>query len=178
MGQGDPWRNGLVAMKIAHHSDVFFYNAEKKTFKLDVVASPGGKNGQFQGVACSGFTVPAKAPNADEGWKFVKYLCSEEKQCEIVKAKRWGSAVKPCEKNLMPEDGNPPSFKAILVDPLMGESKVKVQGILYPPYLSDMKQIWKTEYDPLYNGGGVTAVEAGKKAQPQIQALLDKAAKA
>jgi multiple sugar transport system substrate-binding protein len=177
MGQGDPWRNGLVAMTIGHHSGVFFYNAEKKTFKYDVVASPGGKNGQFQGVACSGFTVPAKAPNADEGWKFVKFLCSEEKQCEIVKAKRWGSAVKPCEKNLMPEDGNPPSFKQILVDPLMGESKVKVQGILYPPFLSDMKQIWKTEYDPLYNGGSVTAADAGKKAQPQIQALLEKAAK-
>lgn len=177
MGQGDPWRNGLTAMVIAHHAHVFFYNAEKKTFKFDVIASPGGKNGQFQGVACSGFTVPAKAPNPDEGWNFVKFLCSEEKQCQIVSAKRWGSAVKPCEKNLLPADNNPPSFKQILVDPLMGESKVKVQGILYPPFLSDMKQIWKTEYDPVYNGGQLTAEQAGKKAQPQIQALLDKAAK-
>ncbi|TAK26281.1 MAG: sugar ABC transporter substrate-binding protein [Chloroflexota bacterium] len=177
MGQGDPWRNGLVAMTIAHHAHVFFYNAEKKTFKFDVTNAPGGKLGQFQGVACSGFTVPAKAPNADEGWNFVKFLCGEEKQCEIVSAKRWGSAVKPCEKNLMPADNNPPSFKEILIDPLMGEAKVKTQGILYPPFLSDMKQVWQTEYDPVFNGGSITAADASKKAQPQIQALLDKAAK-
>ena len=177
MGQGDAWRNGLVAMKIAHHADVFFYNAEKKTFKFDLAYSPAGKGGQFSGVACSGYTVAAKAPNADEGWNFVKFLCGEEKQCEIVKAKRWGSAVKACEKNLLPTDNNPPSFKAVLVDPLMGESKVTTLGILYPPFLSDMKQIWKTEYDPVFNGGSITAADAGKKAQPQIQALLDKAAK-
>jgi multiple sugar transport system substrate-binding protein len=177
LGQGDPWRNGLTAMTIGHHSQVFFYNAEKKTFKFDVVGAPGGKNGQFQGVACSGWTVPAKAPNADDGWEFIKFLVSADKQCQIVEAKRWGSAVVACEKNLMPKDNNPPSFKEVLVDPLMGESKIKTLGILYPPFLSDMKQIWSTEFDPVVNGGQTTAADAAKKAQPQIQALLDKAAK-
>jgi multiple sugar transport system substrate-binding protein len=177
LGQGDPWRNQLTAMTIAHHSQVFFYNAEKKTYKFDANYSPAGKAGQFQGVACSGWTLPAKSPHPDEGWDFIKFLTGQDKQCQIVSAKRWGSAIKACENNLLPKDNNPPSFKEVLVDPLNGESKVKTLGILYPPFLSDFKQIWSTEFDPVFNGGTVTAADAAKKAQPQIQALLDKAAK-
>jgi ABC-type glycerol-3-phosphate transport system substrate-binding protein len=64
----------------------------------------------------------------------------------------------------------------VLVDPLNGEGKIKTLGIPYPPFLSDMKQVWKTEYDPVMLGQR-PAAEAGKAAQPQIQALLDKAAK-
>jgi len=177
LGQGDPFRNQVVAMAVAHHSMVFFYNAEKKTFKFDVTNSPGGKLGQFQGAACSAWTLPAKAPNADKGWEFIKFLTSQEKQCEIVSAKRWGSAIKACENNLLPADNNPASFKEILIDPLMGVSKVKTQVILYPPFLSDFRQVWATEYDPVVTGGTVTAADAAKRAQPQIQALLEKAAK-
>jgi multiple sugar transport system substrate-binding protein len=177
LGQGDAFRNQLVAMAIGHHSQVFFYNAEKKTFKFDVTNSPSGKQGQFQGAACSSWTLPAKSPHPDEGWEFIKFLTGQEKQCQIVSAKRWGSAIKACENNLLPADNNPPSFKEVLVDPLMGESKVKTNVILYPPFLSEFKQIWTTEFDPVVNGGTVTAAEAAKKAQPQIQALLDKAAK-
>lgn len=177
LGQGDPWRNGITAMAVGHHSMVFFYNAEKKTFKFDANFCPGGPKGQFQGAACSGWAVPVKAPNPEEGWALIKFLCSEQTQCTIVKAKRWGSAVVQCEANLLPEDNNPPSFKEVLVDPMMGQSKVKTLAIVYPPFLSDMRQIWKTEFDPVFNGGTVTAAEAAKKTQPQIQALLDKAAK-
>lgn len=177
LGQGDAFRNELVAMKMDHHQNVFFMNAEKKTFKYDCAYVPAGPKGQYIGAACSGFTVAAKAKNADLGWQFVKFLCSEEKQCEIVSSKRWGSAVKACEKNLIPNDGNPPSFKKVFVDPMMGESTVKVDYIGYPPFLSEIKQIMATEYDAVLNCGAVTAAEAAKKAQPQIQALLDKAAK-
>jgi len=60
---------------------------------------------------------------------------------------------------------------------MMGQSKVKTLAITYPPFLNDMRQIWKTEFDPVFTGGTVTAADAAKKAQPQIQALLDKAAK-
>lgn len=176
MGQGDPWRNGLTAMKIDHHANVFFYNAEKKTFKFDVNFSVAGKHGQFQGAACSGWAVPAQAPHPDIGWAFVKFLCGEAQQCKIVSAKRWGSAVKACEKNLLPDDNNPPSFKQVLVDPMSGEGSIKTLAILYPPFLSEMKQIWQTEFDAVFTGGSVSAADAAKKVQPQIQALLDKAA--
>jgi ABC-type glycerol-3-phosphate transport system substrate-binding protein len=127
-------------------------------------------------VACSGWTLPAKSPQPDEAWDFIKFLVGETQQCKIVAAKRWGSPLKSCENNLLPADNNPPSFKQVLVDPLNGEGKVKTLGILYPPFLSDFKQIWKTEYDPVMLGQA-TAADAAKKAQPQIQALLDKAAK-
>jgi multiple sugar transport system substrate-binding protein len=176
LGQGDPWRNGLVAMTIGHHSTVFFYNAEKKTFNYDVVPSPAGKNGQWQGAACSAWTLPAKSPQPDDGWDFIKFLVGDTQQCKIVSAKRWGSPIKACESNLLPTDNKPANFKAVLVDPLNGESKIKTVGIPYPPFLSDMKQIWKTEYDPVMLGQR-TAADAAKAAQPQIQALLDKAAK-
>jgi len=183
LGQGDPWRNQLTAMVINHHQGVFFYNADKKTFKFDVVYTPRGKGGQWSCSACSGYGVPVKAKYPDQGWDLVKFLTSDEKQCEIVKAKRWGSATVNCEKNLIPDDGNPPSFRQVLVDPMYKaqgmptDIKVEAKGLIFPPYQNDMKQIWKTEFDAVSNCGGVTAAEAAKKAQPQIQALLDKAAR-
>jgi multiple sugar transport system substrate-binding protein len=183
LGQGDPFRNQITAMQIGHHSMVFFYNAEKKTFKFDAAYSPTGKGGSWSAVACSGFGVPVKAKNPEEGWQLVKYLTSEEKQCEIVSAKRWGSATVACEKNLLPNDNNPPSFKKVLVDPMYKaqgqatEIKTEAKGMIFPPFHNDIKQIFVTEFDAVSNCGGVKASDAVKKMQPQIQALLDKAAK-
>jgi multiple sugar transport system substrate-binding protein len=177
LGQGDAWRTSLVAMKVDHHQNVFFYNAEKSKMKYDCVFTPAGAKGQFIGAGCSGWTMPAKAKNPDLSWPFIKFLTSLEKQCEIVNSKRWGSGVVECEDKLMPTDGNPPSFKEVFIDPLKGSSTVKVDAIPYPPFLSEIKQVFATEYDAVVNGGKITAAEAAKKAQPQIQALLDKAAK-
>jgi hypothetical protein len=166
-------------MQIGHHSMVFFYNAEKKTFKFDAAYSPTGKGGSWSAVACSGFGVPVKAKNPEEGWQLVKYLTSEEKQCEIVSAKRWGSATVACEKNLLPNDNNPPSFKKVLVDPMYKaqgqatEIKTEAKGMIFPPFHNDIKQIFVTEFDAVSNCGGVKASDAVKKMQPQIQALLD-----
>ncbi len=42
---------------------------------------------------------------------------------------------------------------------------------------NDIKQVFATEFDAVSNCGGLTAAEAVKKMQPQIQAILDKAAK-
>jgi multiple sugar transport system substrate-binding protein len=175
MGQGNAFRNGLVAMSIAHHSMVFFMNAEKKTFKYDVTWPPGGKHGTFQAAGCSGWAIPTRAPNADVAWEFVKFLVSQEQQCKIVAAKRWGAPILACQENLLPVDGNPPSFREVLYDPMFGKTPVKTQAIIYPPFLNEMRQIWRTEYDPLFNCGGGSVAEASKRAQPQIQALIDRA---
>ena len=175
MGQGNSFRNGLVAMSIAHHSMVFFMNAEKKTFKYDVAWAPSGKNGTFQSAGCSGWAVPVKAQNPEVGWEFVKFLVSQEQQCKIVGAKRWGSPILACEENLLPVDNNPPGFKEVLYDPMFGKTPVKTQAIIYPPYLNEMRQVWKTEFDPHFNCGGGSLADAAKRAQPQIQALLDRA---
>ena len=177
LGQGDAWRNGLVAMKIDHHQNVFFMEQEKKTFNYDCVYTPSGKLGQFLGAACSGWTIAAKAKNPDNSWPFVKFLVSEDKQCQIVSSRRWGSAVKACESKLIPPNGVPVQFKPVFVDPLMGEAKATTREIPYPPYLSEIKQVMATEFDGVVNGGSVKAADAAKKAQPQIQALLDKGQK-
>ncbi len=176
MGQGDAWRNGLVAMSIGHHSQVFFYNAEKKTFKFDVTNAPRGKHGQFSMAGCSGWAIPVKAQHPDEAWAFIKFLVSKDTQCKIVSAKRWGSPILACEENLLPNDGNPQNFKPVLYDPMFGQGNVKTLPIIYPPLLSEMRQIWKTEYDEAFNCGGQSIAEASKRAQPQIQAVLEKAA--
>jgi ABC-type glycerol-3-phosphate transport system substrate-binding protein len=168
---------------MGHHSGVFFYNAEKKTFKFDVAYSPKAKGGSWSAVACSGHGVAAKAKSPEEGWLLVKYLTSEAKQCEIVSAKRWGSAAVNCEKNLLPNDNNPASFKKVLVDPLnkaqglAADISTEAKGMIFPPFHNDIKQIFVTEFDAVSNCGGVTAAAAVKKIQPQVQALLDKAAK-
>jgi multiple sugar transport system substrate-binding protein len=178
MGQGDAWRNGLVAMSIGHHSQTFFYKQEKKTFNFDVVFPTTGPKGQFNAAGCSGYTIPVKAQHPDEAWAFIKFLVSPANVTPMVKFKRWGAPIKESEQYLLPEDNIPAHFKEVLYDPMLGQSKVQTKHILYPPYLGEMRQIWKTEYDETFNCGGGTIAEASKRAQPQIQALLDKAWKA
>jgi multiple sugar transport system substrate-binding protein len=178
MGQGDAWRNQLVAMAIAHHSQTFFYNQEKKTFKFDVVLPPSGPKGQFNAAGCSGYTIPAKAQHPDEAWAFIKFLTSPEQVTPMVKVKRWGASIKASEQFLLPDDGNPAHFKEVLYDPMLGQSTAKTQPIIYPPYFGDMRQAWNTEYGEFYTCGGSSMAEAAKRAQAQTQALLDKAWKA
>jgi hypothetical protein len=96
----------------------------------------------------------------------------------MVKFKRWGSPIKESEQYLLPEDNVPASFKPVLYDPLLGQSKVQSKQSVYPPYMGELRQIWKTEFDDVMNCGGGTVAEAAKRAQPQIQDLLDKAWKA
>ncbi|MFN8523882.1 MAG: sugar ABC transporter substrate-binding protein [Chloroflexota bacterium] len=176
-GQGDPWRNGLTAMTIGHQSQAFFYNAEKKTFKYDIAMFPGGKNGQVTTVSCSAYAIPVKAQNPDAAWELLKFLTSEPVQCKITDAKRWASSVTNCQDKLIPADGNPPGLKAIIVDPLMGRSSAKTTPTLVPPFLNEMRQVFRTELDGVFNCGGVNAAEACKKVQTQVMELLDKAAK-
>jgi ABC-type glycerol-3-phosphate transport system substrate-binding protein len=165
-------------MGIYHHSQTFFYKQEKKTFNFDVVYPPAGPKGQFNAAGCSGYTIPVKAQHPDEAWAFIKFLVSPENVTPMVKFKRWGAPIKESEQYLLPDDNIPANFKPVLYDPMLGQSKVQTKHIIYPPYLGEMRQIWKTEYDETFNCGGGTIAEASKRAQPQIQALLDKAWKA
>jgi len=175
MGQGDAWRNGLVAMSIAHHSQVFFYKQEKKTFNFDVVLPPAGAKGQFNAAGCSGYTIPVKAQHPDEAWAFIKFLTSPDQVTPMVKVKRWGAPIKASEQFLLPDDNIPANFKPVLYDPMLGQSPAKTLPIIYPPYFGEMRQIWNTEYGDSYTCGGGSMADAAKRAQTQTQALLDKA---
>jgi len=174
-GQGDPWRNGLVAMTVGHQSQTFFYKVEKKTFPFDITFLPGGKQGQVTSVSCSSYAIPTKAAQPDAAWEFLKFLTSKETQCKITSGKRFASAVMPCQELMAPDDGNPASFNQVLVDPLMGRAPVKTMPTMVPPFLNEMRQIWKTEYDPVMTCGGGSIAEAARRVQPQVQDLLNKA---
>ena len=67
--------------------------------------------------------MPAKAKKPDNSWKFIKFLRLEEKQCEIVTSKRWGSRRQGLRGEADPADDNPANFKAVFLDPLMGETQ-------------------------------------------------------
>jgi len=175
MGQGDAFRNQIVAMGIAHHSQTFFYKQEKKTFNFDVVAPPSGPKGQFNAAACSGYTIPVKAQHPEEAWQFIKFLTSPDQVTPMVKVKRWGASIKDSEQYLLPEDNIPAHFKEVLYDPMFGQAKAKTAAIAYPPYFGEMRQIWNTELGEFYTCGGTSLADAAKRVQPQIQALLDKA---
>jgi ABC-type glycerol-3-phosphate transport system substrate-binding protein len=173
--QGDPWRNGLVAMTIGHQSQTFFHKVEKKTFKFDIARFPVGKHGQITSVSCSSYSIPTKAAQPDAAWELLKHLTSAETQCKITSGKRFASSVTKCQDLMAPDDNMPAHFKEILADPLMGRASVKTMPTMVPPFLSEMRQIWKTEYDPAFTCGGVAISDAAKRVQPKIQELLDKA---
>ncbi|MGE3271152.1 MAG: sugar ABC transporter substrate-binding protein [Chloroflexota bacterium] len=171
----DPWRKGLVAMSIAQHSQAYFHQREQRAFPFDVVPPPGGPRGQFTAATCNGWAIPAQAPHPDEAWEFINFLVSPEQQSQMAQAKRWGPALKESAPALLPDDGVPDGFKSVFLDPLAGLSTVQVRPILYPPYLDEMREIWKSEFDDLFNCGSGSIGDAAERAQPQIQALLDRA---
>ena len=123
MGQGDAFRNQLVAMGIYHHSQTFFYKQEKKTFNFDVGLPPAGPKGQFNAAGCSGYTIPVKAQHPDEAWAFIKFLVSPANVTPMVKFKRWGAPIKESEQYLLPDDNIPANFKPVLYDPMLGQSQ-------------------------------------------------------
>jgi multiple sugar transport system substrate-binding protein len=175
---GDPgarWRQGVVAMGIAHYAQSYFYEQEQRTFAYDIVPAPAGPRGQFNASTCNGWAIPARAAHQDEAWAFISFLLAPAQQLALVRSKRWGAALKSTASALAPADNQPASFKAALYDPMFGQSSVQVRPIAYPPFLEEMRQIWQAEFGTLLTCGVGQIGEAAKRAQPRIQALLDKA---
>ena len=178
MGQGDAWRNGLVAMAIGHHSQTFFYKQEKKTFNFDVVLPPSGPKGQFNAAGCSGYTIPVKAQHPDEAWAVhqVPDLAGPshpDGQGQALGRPDQGERAVPAAGRQHP---GPLQGGALRPDARPVQSQDA--AIVYPPYLGRCARSGTPSTTTSIPAAAASHAEAAKRAQPQIQALLDKAWKA
>ncbi|MCC7367139.1 MAG: extracellular solute-binding protein [Chloroflexi bacterium] len=172
---GDRWRQGQVAMCIAHYAQTYFYERERRRFDYDIVPAPAGPRGQFAAGTGSGWAIPSRSTQPDAAWALLRFLVAPAQQLPVVRAKRWGAALISTAEALQPENGVPAGFRAALLDPLFGRSAVQVRPIRYPPYLEQMAQIWRGEFGDLFSCSPVDLAEALRRAEPRIQALLDRA---
>lgn len=175
-GQGDQFRAGLVAMTFGHHSTTFFAKQERVKFKYDCTFTPAGPYGQFASVSASAFGVTQKAAHPEEGWKWVKFFCSEKIQKIISEQKRWGVPRMSIIDSINPTDGIPEHFAMVHTDPWKKDKPqlVKPWATTATPIESKLKQIMTTEYDAMMTCGkdAQKAAAAAAKAKPQLEAAL------
>lgn len=171
-GQGDPFRAGLVAMTVGFHNMTFFAKEEDVQFEYDVTFIPKGPGGQYSVVGCSGWAVPAQAKYKEEGWELVKYLTSLETQTYIGQQKRWGVSLKEAVGTIEPDDGYPEHFAIVHTDPFKGESPVDVISFKFPPEQSRIKEIYATEFDPIWTCASDDVETAAANAKQQVDELL------
>lgn len=171
-GQGDPFRAGLVAMAVSFHIMTFFSKQENVKFDYDVTFIPQGPGGQYSVVGCSGWAVPAQAQHKEEGWELVKYLTSLETQTYIGQQKRWGVSLKEAVATIEPDDGYPEHFAMVHTDPFKGASPVEVISFKFPPEQSRIKEIYATEFDPIWTCASDDVETAAANAKQQVDELL------
>jgi multiple sugar transport system substrate-binding protein len=171
-GQGDQFRAGLTAMIVGFHTVTFFCKQENIRFDYDVTFMPAGPGGQYVVVGCSGWAVPAGAKYKEEGWKLVRYLCSLPVQTYIGEQKRWGVSLKEAVGAIEPTDGYPKNFAMVHTDPFKGLSDRTVISFKFPPKQSRVKEIYATEFDPIWTCGGGNLNTAVANTKKQVDELL------
>jgi multiple sugar transport system substrate-binding protein len=171
-GQGDQFRAGLTAMIVGFHTVTFFSKQENIKFGYDVTFMPAGPGGQYSVVGCSGWAVPTEAKFKDEGWELVKYLTSLETQTYIGEQKRWGVSLKEAVRTIEPTDGIPEHFAMVHTDPFVGESPVDVISFKFPPQQSRIKEIYATEFDPIWTCASDDVETAAANTKQQVDELL------
>ena len=172
LGQGSPFRSGLTAMTVDFHTGTFFAKQENVKFKYDVAFLPSGPGGQYSVVGCSGWAVPTDAKFKEEGWELVKYLTSKPVQEYIGLQKRWGVSLKEAVGAIEPDDSVPEHFAMVHTDPFKGESSVEVISFKFPPQQSRIKEIYASEFDPVFTCGGADVATAAANTKEQVDALL------
>lgn len=172
LGQGDPFRSGLTAMVVGFHNVDFFLRQEKAKFAWDVTFLPGGPDGQFVPVGCSGWAIAAGAKHPDAAWELLKHLVSKEVQRKIAAQKRWGPSIRDAMTELVPE-GAPSGFVKVHVDPLRDQSDRDVITLRFPPGQSKIKQIYASNFDPIWTTCSTDDVAgAARKTARQVDAVL------
>ena len=104
LGQGDPFRSGLTAMTVGHHSTDFFLREEKTKFAWGVTFTPGGPGGQYVAVGCSGWAIAAGAKDQDGAWNLLKHLTSKAVQRSVAEEKRWAPSIQEAMDALIRDD--------------------------------------------------------------------------
>ena len=172
LGQGDPFRAGLTAMAVSFHIMDFFSRQENVQFDYDVTFLPGGPGGQYSVVGCSGWAVPSQAEYKDEGWELVKYLTSLPVQTFIGEQKRWGVSLKEAVKAIEPGDGLPEHFAMVHTDPFVDTDLVDVISMKFPPQQSRIREIYASEFDPVWTCASDDIETAAANTKQQVDELL------
>lgn len=172
IGQGDPFRAGLTAMQVNFHVGTFFAKQENVKFDYDVTFLPAGPGGQYSVVGCSGWAIPTNAPHQQEGWELIKYLTSLPVQTYIGEQKRWGVSLKEAVGTIEPDDGKPANFAKVHTDPFKGESSVEVISFKFPPQQSRIREIYATEFDPIWTCTADDIATAASNTKAQVEELL------
>ncbi|MCX7669998.1 MAG: sugar ABC transporter substrate-binding protein [Anaerolineae bacterium] len=171
-GQGDVFRAGLCAMQVGFHTTTFFAKQENIKFDYDVTFMPGGPGGQYVPVGCSGWALPAKAKNKEEGWKFIKFLVSLPVQKYIGEQKRWGVSLKEAVGAIEPDDKKPANFAKVHTDPFKGKTDRQVISFKFPPQQSKIKEFYSTNFDPIWTCGKSDVAAAAAATKKDVDALL------
>jgi len=171
LGQGDPFRQGLTAMAVSFHVMDFFCREEQVAFQYDVTFLPGGPGGQFVPVGCSGWAIPAQSENKEGAWELVKYLTSEPVQREIGRIKRWGVSRQGAIDEIIPENAVS-GFAKVHTAPLKGESDREVISFKFPPNQSRIKEIYATNFDPLWTCDSVDVAGAAEATKQEVDGVL------
>jgi multiple sugar transport system substrate-binding protein len=172
LGEGNPWRAGLTAMATDFHIMHFFATQENVEFQYDVTFTPVGPAGQFVGASASAWAIPVGATHKEEGWQYVRYLTSLPVQTFIGEQKRWGVSLKEAVSAIEPEDGNPEHFAMVHTDPIKGTSDVPLVSMKFPPKHSEIKQVYATEFDPIWNCASDDIEGAAQRTKEQVEAIL------
>ncbi len=172
LGQGDPFRAGLVAMAVSFHIMTFFSKQENVKFDYDVTFMPAGPGGQYVVVGCSGWALPAQAKHKEEGWRFIRFLTSLPVQQYIGQQKRWGVSLKDAVDAIVPDDGYPPHFAMVHTDPFKGLSDRSVISFKFPPQQSRVKEIYATHFDAVWTCGSDDIETAARNAKQEVDQLL------
>ncbi len=172
LGQGDPFRSGLTAMTIGHHSTDFFLREEKTKFAWGVTFTPGGPGGQYVAVGCSGWAVAAGAKDQDGAWNLLKHLTSKAVQRSVAEEKRWAPSIQEAMDALIRDDPTD-GFVKVHVDPLRERSDRTVISMKFPANQSRIKEAYAANFDPIFTTCKSSDVEgAARKTKEQVDAIL------
>ena len=149
LGQGDPFRAGLTAMTVGHHSTDFFLREEKAKFPWGITFIPKGPGGQFVPVGCSGWAIAAGAKDKEGAWELLKHLTSKPVQASFAEQKRWAPSIQEAMDSLVREDPTD-GFVKVHVDPLREQSDRTVITLKFPANQSRIKEAYAANFDPIY----------------------------
>ena len=170
-GQGNPFRQGLTAMEIAHQSMDFFLREEAPDFEWGVNLLPAGPAGQFAATGSSGWAIASESDNKDAAWELVKYLTSEPVQARIATVGRWSPAHPSAADALLPE--NPTEgYEMAHVNVLKGESEVPLVALKYPANQSRITQVYAEWFDPIWLCDAFDVEAAAEASKDEIDPIL------
>lgn len=170
-GQGNPFRQGLVAMAVDHQAMDFFLREEKPDFQWGVTYFPAGPAGQFATTGSSGWAIPSGAENKDAGWELVKFLTSTPVQERVAAGHRWSPSNPAAADALLPESPTD-GYEMAHIQPLKGEGNVPLVALKYPANQSLIQQSYAQHFDPIWACDSDDVEAAAAATKSEVDAIL------